>query len=179
MKLFLSYILKGLIALLPIIILVWLLSIVYDITYALTSQVFFLTGNLISTITICVLMLVFLLVIGYIVDKNKEVILLKLMEILIGKIPIISPIYSTLKEAINLFSGKKTDNYLGVVWVSLNDYKIMGFVTKELEDSYWIFVPTTPNPTSGFLLNAKKDSVEKCDLSVADGFKRLVSLGIK
>ena len=61
----------------------------------------------------------------------------------------------------------------------LNDYKVMGFVTKEVGDFYWVFVPTTPNPTSGFLLQVKKDDVEKSDLSVANGFKKLVSLGIK
>ena len=124
-------------------------------------------------------MIVLLFLLGFIVEKNKEAIFLKITELLIGKIPVIASIYSTLKEAINLFSGKNTENYLGVVYITLNDYKVMGFVTKEVGDFYWVFVPTTPNPTSGFLLQVKKDDVEKSDLSVANGFKKLVSLGIK
>ena len=80
---------------------------------------------------------------------------------------------------MSLFSAKGTENYLGVVWIKIGTHKVMGFITKELEDSYFVFVPTTPNPTSGFLLNVKKDEVEKSDLSVANGFKKLISLGIK
>lgn len=180
MKSFVSYMLKGLLAILPIIVLIWIVSIIYQAISSITFSIFSITQqNIISTIVIFTLMIVFLLALGYIVDKNKEAIFLKLAEMLIGKIPLLSPIYSTIKEAINLFSGKKTENYLGVVFVNIGEYKTMGFVTKELEDSYWVFVPTTPNPTSGFLINAKKDSVEKSDLSVANGFKKLVSLGLK
>ncbi len=180
MNTFLSYIFKGIIALLPIIILLWIVRFLYGVISRMIFYIFSSTQESVTaTIIICVLMLVFLFVLGFVVEKNKEAILLKVTELFIGKIPILAPIYSTLKEAVNLFSGNSADNYLGVVYVKINDYKAMGFVTKELEDSYWVFVPTTPNPTSGFLINAKKDSVEKSDLSVANGFKKLVSLGIK
>jgi uncharacterized membrane protein len=40
-----------------------------------------------------------------------------------------------------------------------------------------VFVPTTPNPTSGFLLLVPLDKVTKLDMSVADGLKYIVSLG--
>lgn len=180
MNTFLSYTFKGLLALLPIIILLWLIKIVYNAISGIVYYIFSSTaGSFIATSIICALVLLFLFLLGFVVERNKEAIFLKATELIIGKIPIIASIYSTLKEAINLFSGKNTDNYLGVVYVTINNYKLMGFVTKELEDSYWVFVPTTPNPTSGFLLNTKKDNVEKSDLSVASGFKKLVSLGIK
>lgn len=176
----LSYIFKGILALLPIIILIWLIKIVYNSISGIVGYIFSLSSqSLIATITVCILVIVLLFLLGFIVEKNKEAIFLKITELLIGKIPVIASIYSTLKEAINLFSGKNTENYLGVVYITLNDYKVMGFVTKEVGDFYWVFVPTTPNPTSGFLLQVKKDDVEKSDLSVANGFKKLVSLGIK
>lgn len=176
----LSYIFKGLIALLPIIILFWLIKIVFDVFSGIIHYIFSSTsGSVVATIVICVLVAVFFFSIGFIVERKKEAIILKITELIIGKIPVVASIYSTLKEAVNLFSGKSVGGYLGVVFVELNGYKMMGFITKELEDSYWIFVPTTPNPTSGFLINAKKDAVEKSDLSVANGFKKLVSLGIK
>ncbi|WP_181881809.1 DUF502 domain-containing protein [Helicobacter sp. MIT 14-3879] len=176
----LFYIIKGLLAILPVIILIWIINIVYNFITNIIDSIFSITyGNLTSTIIVCVLMIVSLFSLGLIVEKNKEAIFIKITELIIGKIPLISSVYSTLKEVINLFSGKGADSYLGVVYVHIGEYKTMGFVTKELEDSYWVFVPTTPNPTSGFLLNVKKDSVEKSNLSVADGFKKLVSLGLK
>lgn len=40
-----------------------------------------------------------------------------------------------------------------------------------------VFVPTTPNPTTGFLIMVPEDTVTKLDMSVADGLKFLISLG--
>jgi uncharacterized membrane protein len=40
-----------------------------------------------------------------------------------------------------------------------------------------VFVPTTPNPTSGFLILVPEDNVTKLDLSVAEGIKFIISLG--
>ena len=40
-----------------------------------------------------------------------------------------------------------------------------------------VFVPTTPNPTSGFLILVTEETVTKLDMSVADGIKYIVSLG--
>lgn len=180
MNAFFSLVFKGLLALLPIIILAWIIKLTYGFISSIVYDIFLFTHNdWLATAIVCVLMLIIFFLLGYIVERNKETIFLTATELIIGKIPVIASIYSTLKEAVNLFSGKNTEHYLGVVYVKISDYKIMGFVTKELEDSYWVFIPTTPNPTSGFLINAKKDSVEKTDLSVANGFKRLVSLGLK
>ena len=180
MNTFFSFIINGLLALLPIIILLWLLKLVYSTASNIIYDIFASTeGSVLATTVILISVIIFLFALGYIVEKNKEAIFLKVAELAIGKIPIISSIYSTLKEVVNLFSGKGSDNYLGVVWIKIGDVRVMGFVTKEVEDTYFVFVPTTPNPTSGFLINVKKDNVEKSDLSVANGFKKLVSLGIK
>lgn len=180
MKKLLNYTLKGLFAVLPIIILLWILKIVYNFIAQIVDSIFSITqGSLIFTIIICVLMFVFFVALGIVVERNKEAIFLKMLDIIIGKIPLVSSIYATIKEIINLFSAKNSNNYLGVAWIKIGEHKVMGFITKELEDSYFVFVPTTPNPTSGFLLNVKKDEIEKSDLSVANGFKKLISLGIK
>ena len=40
-----------------------------------------------------------------------------------------------------------------------------------------VFIPTTPNPTSGFLILVPEEKVTKLDMSVADGIKYIVSLG--
>jgi uncharacterized membrane protein len=45
-------------------------------------------------------------------------------------------------------------------------------------DLVGVFVPTTPNPTSGFLLYLPRDEVKVLDIAVEDGLKLIVSLGI-
>ena len=62
----------------------------------------------------------------------------------------------------------------------------IGFMTSEQHDevqrktkekTICVFVPTTPNPTGGFLLIVPEDKVIKLEMSVADGLKYVVSLG--
>jgi uncharacterized membrane protein len=48
---------------------------------------------------------------------------------------------------------------------------------KTKEKVVCVFVPTTPNPTSGFLILVPEEKVTKLDMSVADGIKYIVSLG--
>ncbi|MCE5339582.1 MAG: hypothetical protein LLF92_00455 [Planctomycetaceae bacterium] len=45
-------------------------------------------------------------------------------------------------------------------------------------DCYKIFIPTTPNPTTGFLEIVEKSAVVRCDMSVEDGIKMIMSGGI-
>jgi uncharacterized membrane protein len=62
----------------------------------------------------------------------------------------------------------------------------VGFLTSEQQPSatfktrekiVCVFIPTTPNPTSGFMVLVPEDKVTRLDMSVADGVKYIVSLG--
>jgi uncharacterized membrane protein len=48
---------------------------------------------------------------------------------------------------------------------------------KTAEPMVWVFIPTTPNPTSGFLILVPEAKVTKLDMSVAEGIKYIISLG--
>lgn len=171
---------KGLLVILPFVILAWILSFVYGILSHLVQFVFNTTSNSIG-VTSIVLVVMFLALIyaGYLLEKNREFILLKISEFIIAKIPGISAVYAVLKDMVKMFSGSGGDNYLGVAFVSLAGNDVIGFITKEEEECFWVFVPTTPNPTSGILLRVPKDKIRKTDMSVSDGLKKVVSLGIK
>ena len=59
----------------------------------------------------------------------------------------------------------------------------LGFVTKETKNDnnqrfYNLFVPTTPNPTSGFFLIIPIDDVKETDINVEEGFQMIVSSGM-
>ena len=112
-------------------------------------------------------------------EKNKKVLLISLSEFLINKIPLVKSVYSGIKEVLNIFSGKNKDGYLGVALVNVGNFEVLGFITKDEGEYFWVFVPTTPNPTSGFVLKIEKQNVKLSDLSVADGFKKIISLGVK
>ncbi|WP_288644204.1 DUF502 domain-containing protein [uncultured Helicobacter sp.] len=171
---------KGVLALAPIIILIWILKFVYDILAAIISVIFNTTANnTLATLGIVLIMIVILAYAGYLLEKNKDFILLKISEFFINKIPGIASIYSVLKDVVQMFSGKGSESYLGVAYVKFGESEVIGFITKEEDEYLWVFVPTTPNPTSGILFKIPKANVRKSDMSVAEGLKKVVSLGMK
>jgi uncharacterized membrane protein len=113
---------------------------------------------------------------------------IELMDLGLLRVPLLNKIYGTLKQVNEAFSPNKKSSFRQVVLVEFpraGQYSV-GFVTAEqnLEVQLKtrvpvvsVFIPTTPNPTSGFLILVPEESLTKLDMSVADGIKFIVSLG--
>lgn len=103
------------------------------------------------------------------------------------RIPLFNKIYAAIKQVNAAFTGNK-NSFKTVVLVEfprLGTYSV-GFITgdqnaevqqKTNEKVVSVFVPTTPNPTSGFLILVPEEKLVKLDMTVADGIKFIVSLG--
>ena len=104
------------------------------------------------------------------------------------RIPLLNKIYGTTKQVNEAFSTTNKSAFRTVVLVEFphaGTYSI-GFITSEQQREVQaktgqkvvcVFVPATPNPTSGFLLMVPEDKVTKLDMSVAEGIKYVISLG--
>jgi uncharacterized membrane protein len=101
----------------------------------------------------------------------------------------INKIYGAIKEVSNAFLGQDRGTFRKVVLVECprKGMYAIGFVTSEVkgeaqmkteETVVNVFVPSTPNPTTGFLLLVPKEQVIPLDMSVEDGLKMIVSGGI-
>ena len=113
--------------------------------------------------------------------------LLSLVNNIITKIPILKTIYGAVVQMTETFSSQK-DNKKTVVLVEYprKGSWAVGFATKEnvgeIKDKTKknlinVFVPTTPNPTSGFLLMFPKEEVIFLDISFEEASKFIVSAG--
>jgi uncharacterized membrane protein len=102
-------------------------------------------------------------------------------------VPLLNKFYGAIKQVNEAFAGNKS-SFKTVVMVEFPSAGIysIGFITSEQHDEVQqrtkervicVFVPTTPNPTSGFLILVPDNKVTKLDMSVADGIKYIVSLG--
>ena len=102
-------------------------------------------------------------------------------------VPFLNRFYGAIKQVNEAFSGNK-HSFKTVVMVEFprEGMYSVGFLTSEqrneVQQKSWenvvaVFIPTTPNPTSGFLVLVPEDKVKKLDMSVADGIKYIVSLG--
>lgn len=104
------------------------------------------------------------------------------------RIPLLNKIYGATKQVNDAFSSGNKTAFRTVVLVEYPRPGVysVGFITSEpneeiraktKEKVVCVFVPTTPNPTGGFLLLVPEDQVTKLDMSVADGIKYIISLG--
>ena len=115
--------------------------------------------------------------------------LLHLWERIIGKIPFVRRIYTGTKQVVKSIATADTKSFRKVVLIEFPRKGIhaIGFITgktrgelKHLtsENHFNVFVPTTPNPTSGFLIFADSGEVIELDMTIEEGIKYVISGGI-
>lgn len=115
--------------------------------------------------------------------------LLKYTDALFHKIPFISTVYKTCKDVIDTIFTTSSNAFKQVVLVPFPnpDTYSIGLITKEnvpgLSDQkesqmISVFVPTTPNPTSGFLMIYKAKDLIYLDMKVEDALKYTISCGV-
>ncbi len=114
---------------------------------------------------------------------------IKLGEWIVYKVPLVSSVYSVLKQVFETFFSSKTQAFSKVVMLEYprKGIWILGFVSSELqgevkrefeEEMLNVFIPTTPNPTSGFLIFVPKKDCIELDMSVEQGLKFVISGGL-
>jgi uncharacterized membrane protein len=114
---------------------------------------------------------------------------IKFAEYLFKQIPLVNTIYNTCKDVVKTLFSSKENSFKQVVLVPFPNATThsIGFITKEglqgLQGTYFengatVFIPTTPNPTSGFLLLYRQDDIIYLDMKVEEAFKYIISCGM-
>jgi uncharacterized membrane protein len=105
-------------------------------------------------------------------------------EFLLAKVPVIRPLYTGIKQLLVSFSGTGKAGLMQAVLVEFprKDIWTMGFITNELPTQSGgtqlnIFIPTSPNPTSGFLQIVREDEVIRTDIPIDEALKMIISAG--
>lgn len=115
--------------------------------------------------------------------------LIRLGEYVFHRIPVVRAIYKTSKDVINTIFADQTKSFKQVVLVPFPNSETygMGLVTREDIDGITdvhkgkyiaVFVPTTPNPTSGFLMMFDPKDVIFLDMKVEEALKYIISCGV-
>ncbi len=132
-----------------------------------------------------VLTFVALYFIGVIATNFLGKVVIKFFESIVNNVPIIKNVYTSSKKLFEIISLPTTQSFNRVVIVEYPrvGMKAFAFVTGSLktereEELTSIFIPTTPNPTSGFLIYLPDQDIEATDLSIEEGMKLIVSGGI-
>ena len=115
--------------------------------------------------------------------------LLKAGERVLDKMPVVRTIYGAIKQIMETVMSTNSESFREVVLVEYprKSIWVIGFVTGETKGEVQslnksqlinIFIPTTPNPTSGFLLFIPKEDLVYMDMKVEDAVKMVISGGI-
>ena len=110
-------------------------------------------------------------------------------EAILGRIPLVRTIYTTVKQVLETLFSSNSESFRRVVLIEYPRKGIwsLGFQTNEAlaaaseasgNDLVSVFVPTTPNPTSGFIIMLPSEDITQLDISVEDGFKFIISMGV-
>ena len=181
--------LYGLVVILPIVVTVWLIKVTIQL---FSGPIYYVLGQKIPLLISLLITLVLITAIGLLARNIIGKMLINYFEKVMGKIPIVNIVYKSIKQVIGSFSFNKK-NFLGAVLIEYprKGTYALGFVTKEVvkgvkdkdgknlvEGMSAVFVPTTPNPTSGYFLYAKQSELTPLDISVEDSVKILMSAGV-
>jgi len=114
--------------------------------------------------------------------------LLNFFERRIARLPLLSPIYQGARQITEAIQIRETNQFRKVVLVPFPHPGVLsiGFVTREFgfrtrfrkEPVSLVFVPTTPNPTSGFLVVVRQSDLDILDITVEEGVKLVISGGL-
>ena len=134
------------------------------------------------------LVLAVMLLLGVIATNVVGGRLLAALERLFARVPLLSPIYQSARQVTEAIQISDTAKFRKVVLIEFPGPGLtsVGFVTSETgvptslfpEPAYLVFVPTTPNPTTGFLVTVPQRSVTVLDIPVEDGVKMVMSGGL-
>ena len=184
------YLLTGLFSILPIAATYWIIVTLFHFFSTPGSkivEIFFSdkVPRYIPELAGFILTILFIYVIGILVSNvlGKQVYIW--IEDVLFKIPIVNTVYRTIKQIITSISGPERQAFKKVVFI---EYPRKGIWTltlvtgesanKKGEKFYHIFVPTTPNPTSGYMLYIPQKDTQESELSIEEGLKIIVSGGM-
>ena len=133
--------------------------------------------------------IVFFILVGWFARNFMGRLVIRLSEYVVERLPIISSIYGAIKQILETVMASKSQAFREVVMMEYPRQGVwsIGFVTGESKGEVQdktdattvnVFVPTTPNPTSGYLLFVPKKELIYLDMTVEQGVKLVVSAGI-
>lgn len=136
-----------------------------------------------------VIVILFFIVIGWFTRNFMGRLFIRVSEYIVHRVPVISTLYGAIKQIFETVMASKSQAFREVVMLEYPRKGVysIGFVTGETrgeiqaatkKETINVFVPTTPNPTSGYLLFVPKKELIYLDMSVEEGVKLVVSAGI-
>ncbi|WP_394753605.1 DUF502 domain-containing protein [Crenothrix sp.] len=180
MKSSLKYFIVGILAVIPIVIVLQVLAFLETILRNLFIYVYGYSNNIFVTVLAFTLSFSAIAYIGYRVSKSEKLWLLSQMEVFINRIPMIKTIYRVSQKLVNLLGNQEKSLAKEIVFLEYpkDGLWVPGYVTNKAGEMLVVYVPTSPNPTSGFTLVVHRSKVVKSSMDIEAVTSFIVSVGV-
>ncbi len=178
--------LTGIAVTIPILVTYWVLSFAYGIVNGISAPIFHAFGIEVpglGFLTTLVVMVSVGFMAAHVIGRR----VIDLVERLLLRVPIVATIYAATKQVLDSFSTLRSgSNFKSVVLVEYltEGSYLVAFATGQLRERdsgremVMVFVPTAPNPMTGFVIAVPRPKVIECDLTLEEATKLLVSAGL-
>jgi len=179
-KKLLNNFLIGVFAVIPIVIVLQIMLFVKELVSELFHVVYGFSDNYLYTAIVFAVSFIILISIGSTIAKKGRSWVISVFDLVIAKIPLLNTIYRVLKKVINMFSSREQAMAKEVVYIEYpkEGVWVPAYVTNKQDDKYILFVPTSPNPTSGFTVIVDKSKLIKSDMNIEEATSFIVSVGV-
>lgn len=190
MRLIRRWFITGLVVLLPLIVTVWALSFGFNLLDGLWRSLLpYLLGYYVPGVG-ALLTVTLTVAVGAVATNVIGRRLIEWGERLLERIPVVRTVYTTTKQIVDMLAGGQKAAFQRVVLVEYprrGAYSV-GFLTAAAspasaqeavgEEMWSVFVPTAPNPTSGWVIMLPKSQCRVLDMTIDEAFRYIISGGV-
>jgi uncharacterized membrane protein len=179
MKRILNFFLIGVLAFIPVSVILQIVLFLKDIVSDLFKMVYNYSDNYFMTIMLFLISFSIISYIGYRISMGKSTIIAGI-DAVIMRIPLLNTIYRVTKKVVNMFAGHEKKTPKDVVYIEYpkEGLWVPAYVTNKDGEMYVLFVPTSPNPTSGFTVIVHETKIVKSQMNIEEATSFIVSVGV-
>jgi uncharacterized membrane protein len=178
-KQFLRYIFVGALSLFPLVLVLVVVNFLKDLGVSAYFSLHHYTDSFGVTFGLMAAVILLFAFLGYSIEKYGKSFVISIIDRVFAYIPAIRTVYSVSRKLANMLAGRDESGKKEVVLVEYpkDDVWVPAYVLNRYEGVYVLFVPTSPNPTSGYTVMVKESLLIKTTMSLEEASSFIISMG--
>lgn len=179
LKKLIRFLFVGALSFFPLIVVVLVVNFFKDLGQNAYFRLHTLTDSAAATFLLMAAVLTALILLGWTIERYGRSVLLSFVDSLFERIPAVNTIYSISRKISNMLTGKDESGKKEVVLVEYpkTDIWVPAYVLNRHNGICVLFIPTSPNPTSGYTVMVKEMLTVKVSMTLEEASSFIISMG--